>query len=161
MPRATKSLLSRCRRPIWILNNVDSMISENIFKIIMMTSSNENIFRVTGLLRGKFSGHRWLPLTNASDAELWCLLLCAPEQTVEQIIEAPVWFETQSRSLWRHCNDIMKTAWKRPLDFVVSETVVFHKRRNKHDCVKTPSVNYEIYVRLVSLQRMNYHDRDM
>ena len=30
---------------------------------IMMTSSNGNIFRVTGPMWGEFSGHRWLPLT--------------------------------------------------------------------------------------------------
>ena len=35
----------------------------------MMTSSNGNIFRVTGPLCGQFTGHRWIPLTKASDAE--------------------------------------------------------------------------------------------
>ena len=40
--------------------------------IIMMTSSNGNIFRVTGLLCGEFTGYRWIPLTNVSDAELSC-----------------------------------------------------------------------------------------
>ena len=39
-----------------------------------MTSSNGNIFCVTGLLRWKFPCQRWIPLTNASDAELWCFL---------------------------------------------------------------------------------------
>ena len=43
----------------------------------MMTSSNENIFRVTGPLCGKFTGHRWIPLTKASDAGLWCFLWSA------------------------------------------------------------------------------------
>ena len=38
----------------------------------MMASSNGNIFRVTGPLCGEFTGHRWIPLTKASDAELWC-----------------------------------------------------------------------------------------
>ena len=38
--------------------------------MILMTSSNGNIFRVTGPLCGEFIGHRWIPLTNASDAEL-------------------------------------------------------------------------------------------
>ena len=28
-------------------------------------------------------GHRWIPLTKASDTELWCFLWSAPEQTVE------------------------------------------------------------------------------
>ena len=37
---------------------------------IMMTSSNGNIFRVTGPLRGEFTGHRWIPHTKANDAEL-------------------------------------------------------------------------------------------
>ena len=34
----------------------------------MMTSSNENIFRVTGHLCGEFTGLRWIPRTKASDA---------------------------------------------------------------------------------------------
>ena len=41
---------------------------------IMMTSSNENIFRVTGHLCGLFTGPRWIPRTKVSDAELWCFL---------------------------------------------------------------------------------------
>ena len=44
----------------------------------MMTSSNGNIFRVTGPLCGEFTGPRWIPLTKASDAELWCFLWSAP-----------------------------------------------------------------------------------
>ena len=33
----------------------------------MMTSSNGNIFRVTGPLCGELTGHQWIPLTKASD----------------------------------------------------------------------------------------------
>ena len=40
----------------------------------MMTSSNGNIFRVTGPLCGEFTDHRCIPLREASDAELWCFL---------------------------------------------------------------------------------------
>ena len=43
----------------------------------MMTSSNRNIFRVIGHLCGEFTGHRWIPHTKASDAELWCFFICA------------------------------------------------------------------------------------
>ena len=46
----------------------------------MMTSSNGNILSVTGHLCGEFTGPRWIPLTKASDAELWCFmfsLICA------------------------------------------------------------------------------------
>ena len=49
----------------------------------IMTSSNEDIFRVTGPLWGEFTGHHWIPLTKACDAELWCFLWSAPEHTVE------------------------------------------------------------------------------
>ena len=45
----------------------------------MMTSSNGNTFRATGPLCGEFTGHRWIPRTKASDAELWCFLWSAPE----------------------------------------------------------------------------------
>ena len=45
----------------------------------MMTSSNGNIFRVTGHLCGEFTGPRWIPRTRASDAELWCFLWSASE----------------------------------------------------------------------------------
>ena len=49
----------------------------------LMTSSNANIFRVTGPLCMEFTGHRRIPLTKASDAELWYYLWSAPKQTVE------------------------------------------------------------------------------
>ena len=38
--------------------------------VLMMASSNGNIFRVTGHLCGEFTGHRWIPRTKTSDAEL-------------------------------------------------------------------------------------------
>ena len=40
------------------------------------------IFDVTGHLGVESTGHRWVPLTKGSDAELWCFLCSAPEQTV-------------------------------------------------------------------------------
>ena len=49
----------------------------------LMTSSNGNIFRVTGHLCWEFSGPRWIPRTKASDAELWCFLWSASDQAVE------------------------------------------------------------------------------
>ena len=49
----------------------------------MMSSSNGKIFRITGNLCGEFTGHRWIPRTKASDAELWCFLWPWPEWTVE------------------------------------------------------------------------------
>ena len=52
---------------------------------IMMTSSNGNIFRVTGHLCGEFTGYRWIPHIKASDAELLMFsLICLNERLSKQ-----------------------------------------------------------------------------
>ena len=51
---------------------------QGCFSRNMMTSSNGNIFGVTGPLCGEFTRHRWIPLTKASDVEYWCFLWSAP-----------------------------------------------------------------------------------
>ena len=52
-----------------------TLFSMSHHQIIMITSSNENIFRFTGHLCREFIGHRWISRTKASDAELWCFLV--------------------------------------------------------------------------------------
>ena len=56
-----------------------------VLEFSMMTSQKGNIFRVTSSLSGDHTGHRWIPLTKASGAELWCFLWS--EQTAEQTLE--------------------------------------------------------------------------
>ena len=56
----------------------------------MMTLSNGNIVHVTGPLWGECTCYRWIPLTEASDADLWCFLWSTPKQAVEQNIETLV-----------------------------------------------------------------------
>ena len=56
-------------------------------RALMMTLSKGNIYRVTGPLWRESSGHRWIPLTKASEGLLWCILWSTPEQTVKQTIE--------------------------------------------------------------------------
>ena len=65
------------------------------FCIPMMTSSNGNYFRVTGHLCGAFTGHRWIPSTKTSDAELWCFELRLNKPLSKQ--SWGWWFETPSR----------------------------------------------------------------
>ena len=66
------------------------LVHQDIYSIIheiwniMMTSSNGNIFRVTGHLCGEFTGPRWIPHTMASDAELWWFLWSASESTIDR-----------------------------------------------------------------------------
>ena len=49
-----------------------------------------DIFSVISFTGGEFTGARGFPRTKASDAELWCFLWSAPEQTVKLTIKAPV-----------------------------------------------------------------------
>ena len=60
-------------------NNFLTLKRQNILKTqyIMMTSSNGNFFRVTCILCGETTGHRWIPWTKGSDAERWCFFICA------------------------------------------------------------------------------------
>ena len=71
--------------------------------VYMMTSSNGNIFRVTGHLCGEFTGPRWIPHTKASHAELWCFFDLRPNKQLSKQWWS-WWFETPSRPLWRHRN---------------------------------------------------------
>ena len=50
----------------------------------------ETFFALLALLCKISTGHRWIPLTKASNAELRCFLWSALEQTAEQTIEMPV-----------------------------------------------------------------------
>ena len=68
-----------------------------------MTSSNGNIFHVTGHLRREFTGPRWNPRTKASDAELRFFF----DQRLNKRLSKQSqgwWFETLARPFWRHCN---------------------------------------------------------
>ena len=73
-----------------------------LFTHNMMTESIGSIFPVTGHCEGN---HRWIPLTKASKAELWCFLWPAPAQTVQKTIVTPMIWQPP-RSLWRHCKDL-------------------------------------------------------
>ena len=69
-----------------------------------MTSSNGNIFRITGHLYGEFTGPRWIPRTKVSDAELWCFFYLRLNKRLSKQSWGS-WFETLPRPLWRHSND--------------------------------------------------------
>ena len=77
----------------------------------MITSSNGNIFRITDPLCGKFTGHRWIPHANASDAELWFFWYLRLNKRLSKQSRG-WWFATPSRPLWRHCNDRGVIIWR-------------------------------------------------
>ena len=66
-------------------------IADNYNRIRASDSSHSdvikwNLFSVTGPLWGKSTGHRWLPITKASDAEFWCFPLFAIKRMIPQHI---------------------------------------------------------------------------
>ena len=95
----------RDMRPSVVYHESASQTGGNDEQLYMMTSSNGNIFRVTGHLCGEFTGPWWIPRTKASDEELWCFLWSASHKRLSK--QSPGWwFETPSRPLWRHCNEL-------------------------------------------------------
>ena len=90
----------------------------------MMTSSNENIFRVTGPLCGKFSGHQRIPLTQwpAKRSFGVFLDLCLNKRLSKSVGQ---WFETPSRSLWRHRKEFIMAWWHRSGSVLVQVMVCF------------------------------------
>ena len=102
--KALDSAPNVCNNVLWSIQTYSVSLITKQNAQNMMTSSNGNIFRVTGPLWGEFTGDRWTPLTKASDAELWCFLSSVPEQMVEKPLRRR-WFETSLRSLWRHCDE--------------------------------------------------------
>ena len=69
-----------------------------------MTSSNGNIFRVTGHLCGEITSPWSIPRTKASDAELWCFFDLRLNKRLSKQSRG-WWFETPSRPLWHHYNE--------------------------------------------------------
>ena len=80
------------------------MTSSNSYHTVM-TSWNGRIFRVAGLLRGEFTGRRWIPypaqwqVTRSFDV---FFDLHLNKRFSKQ--SRGWWFETHLRSLWYHCN---------------------------------------------------------
>ena len=71
-----------------------------------MTSFNGNIFRVTGHLCGKFTGHRWITRTKGSDADLNVFFDLRLNKRLSKH-SWDCWFGRPSCLLWRQSNGIL------------------------------------------------------
>ena len=75
-----------------------------------MTSSNGNIFRVTGQLCGEFTSLRWIPRTRPVTRSFDVFFdLRLNERLSKQ--SWGWWLETSSRPLWRHSNVDVLPLW--------------------------------------------------
>ena len=70
----------------------------------MMTSSNGNIFRVTGLLCVKFTSHGEFPSQRPVTRSFDVFFDLRLNKRLSKQSRRR-WFEIPSRSLWHHCND--------------------------------------------------------
>ena len=64
--------------------------------------------RVTGPLWGESTGHRWIPLIKATDAERWCFFDRRPNKRLSTQSRRR-WLETPPRSLWHHSNILIRS----------------------------------------------------
>ena len=88
----------------------NSFISSLYMPIHMMTSSNGNIFCVTGHLCGEFTGLRWIPRTKPVTPIFdICFDLHLNERLSKQ--SWGWWFETLSCPFWRQCNDLCENIY--------------------------------------------------
>ena len=129
-----------------------------------MTSSNGNIFRVTGHLCGGFTGPDEFPtqrrvtrsfdvffdlrLNNRLSKQSWGW-----------------WFETLSRPLWRHCNERAKLFTKQVCSYVINtttssgtniefnnKTMVFCKDHSRHGLSQCETLQCNVVSHWLSLE---------
>ena len=99
-------------RPQWV-NTCIGILSENKtkqnlethlgLKTVMMTSSNANIFRVTGHLCGEFTGPGEFPAQRPVTRSFGVFFDLRLDKRLSKQSWG-WWFETLSCPLWRHCN---------------------------------------------------------
>ena len=71
----------------------------------MKTSSNGNIFRVTGHLCGEFTGPRWIPRTQRPVTRSFDVFFYMRPNKRLSKQSGGWWFETPLHPLWRHYNE--------------------------------------------------------
>ena len=71
-----------------------------------MTSSNGNIFLVTGHLCGEFTGPRWIPAQRPVTRSFEVFFHLHPNKRLSKQSWG-WWVQTLSRPLWRQCNGIL------------------------------------------------------
>ena len=107
-----KSPLGAAYMRQWIESALVQIMACRLFGAMpfMMTSSNGNIFRVTGHLWGEFTGPGEFP---AQRPVARCFDVFFDLRLNRRLSKQSWgwWFETISRSLWRHRNDYLNQCW--------------------------------------------------
>ena len=110
--QATSHYLSQCwprsmtpygvTRPQWVKASASFVCNTVLYwTLIMMTSSNGNIFHITSPLCGEFTSNQWIPLTKASNADVSFDLRLNKHLSNQSL---GWWFEMPLCPLWHHSN---------------------------------------------------------
>ena len=103
--------------------------------VLMITSSNGNIFHGTGPLWGESNGHRWIPLTKANDVDFLCFFFDLRLNKWLSKQSRHWWFETPLCSLWHHWNEWPFTFnWTQPTAVIENHVDCNHVDYNHVDC---------------------------
>ena len=103
---------------------------------VMMTSSNGNIFRVTGPLCGEFTGPGEFPTQRSVMRSFYVFFVL---RLNKRLNKQPWgwWFETPSWSLWRHCNVVENSSSCKTrirlfymVDTIAADDLVTHRPRS-------------------------------
>ena len=78
----------------------------------MMTSSNGNIFCITGPFWREFTGHWWIPVAKPVTLSFYDLFDLGLNKHLSKQVRCQ-WFEMPSCLLSCHCNDIERKLWKK------------------------------------------------
>ena len=89
---------------IWFSEKITVYHNSMGFSENMMTSSNGNIFRVTGHLCGEFTGPRWIPAQRPVTRSFDVFFDLGPNKQLSKQWWG-WWFETPPSPLWRHFNE--------------------------------------------------------
>ena len=98
----------------------------------MMTSSNGNIFRVTGPLCGEFTGPGEFPAQSPVTGSFDVFFALRLNKRLSKHSRG-WWFETAPWSLWRQCNATGKNCWP-PLIFVCIYCGIIIKSEYDYAC---------------------------
>ena len=103
--------------------HVSSSVPKYVCQSNMMTSSDGNIFRVTGHLSGESTGPRWIPCTPVTRSFDVFFDLRLNKRLSKQ--SWGCWLETLWRPLWRQRNDLHLVSTMKELWYVLGLCVLW------------------------------------
>ena len=134
---------------LWVSWGSDSHFKwrHPVIKMVMITSSKGNIFRVTGPFWEEFTGHRWFPLWKPVAQSFDVFFDMRLNKRLSKLSRRQL-FETPSRSLRRHCNVtklLAKPIRKKVANTVLTVLTIIHFLHNEYFQWQCNAPNQELF----------------